>query len=274
MQSETASASSQRPGTAPVPKYYQVKEAILKRINDGIWSPGAIIPPEPDLCAEFGVSRITVRRAIGDLTHEGKVYTIQGKGTFVARPKVEENFVQSAFGIYEDFRRRGLTLSTTILQQEVIKAPDIVQDRLKLQPEDWVHMIVRLRSVLEEKLLVSTTYIPYDLCPGLEHEDLTQGSLYDLLASHYDLHVGRGERFLEATAARPSDALLLAISVGSPLLLLENLAYLPGGRPLEYSATLHRGDRARVHLTFMPTSDEELQTSGWLRDGNYIPPKR
>ncbi|MBA2284058.1 MAG: GntR family transcriptional regulator [Ktedonobacteraceae bacterium] len=256
MDSEMLPAKSSRQDTPPLPKYYQIKEIILRRINEGIWSPGAAIPSEPELCAEFGVSRITIRRAISDLTYDGKVYTIQGKGTFVARPKVEESFVQSAFGIYEDFRRRGLTLTTTVLQQKVIPVPEVAQDRLKLHPHDRVHMIMRLRSVLEEKLLVSTTYIPFDLCPGLEHDDLSQSSLYELLESRYGLHVGRGERLVEATAARPGDALVLAIAVGSPLLLLDTLAYLPDGRPLEWSTILHRGDRMRMRLTFVPASEE------------------
>jgi len=261
MESEMLSIKSTRQATPPLPKYYRVKEIILRRINEGFWSLGAAIPTEPELCAEFGVSRITIRRAISDLTYDGKLYTIQGKGTFVARPKVEENFVQSAFGIYEDFRRRGLTLHTTVLRQEVIPVPEVAQDRLRLQPNERVHVIVRLRSVLEEKSLVSTTYIPFDLCPGLEHDDLSQGSLYELLESRYGLRVGRGERFVEATAARPGDAHLLAIAVGSPLLLLDTLAYLPGGRPLEWSMVLHRGDRMRMHLTFVPASEETIRSA-------------
>ena len=75
-------------GRVPVPKYFRVKEAVLARIVDGTWPPGAMLPTEPEFCDEFGVSRITVRKAIGDLVHEGKVETVQGKGTFVATPKL------------------------------------------------------------------------------------------------------------------------------------------------------------------------------------------
>src|SRR5438034_6573042 len=90
----------------PVPKYHLIKETMLGRIVDGTWAPGMLIPSEPELGQEFGVSRITVRRAIGDLVHEGKLRTVQGKGTFVAAPKLQERFVQRVFGIYEDMERR------------------------------------------------------------------------------------------------------------------------------------------------------------------------
>ena len=118
----------------PVPKYHRVKETVSARIADGTWPPGSLLPAEPDLCLEFGVSRITVRKAIGDLVHEGKVQTVQGRGTFVAVPKIGERFVQRAFGIFEDMERRGMRLSTEVLRQEVIPAPDEAAAGLGIRP--------------------------------------------------------------------------------------------------------------------------------------------
>ncbi len=243
-------------GRVPVPKYFRVKEAVLARIVDGTWPPGALLPTEPEFCDEFGVSRITVRKAIGDLVHEGKVETVQGKGTFVATPKLGERFVQRAFGIYADMEQRGLRLTTEVLRQEVIGAPRDVAERLGIRGGAPVHALVRLRSVGGEKLLISTTYIPEDLCPGLIHEDLSTGSLYSLLRERYGLKIGRGERSLEAVPAAQLEARLLDLALASPLLRLDSVAYLPGGRAFEYSLTLQRGDRARVDLEFLPAPDE------------------
>ena len=242
---------------APVPKYYRVKATVLARIADGTWPPGSLLPAEPDLCQEFGVSRITVRKAISDLVHEGKVQTVQGKGTFVARPKVGERFVQRAFGIYEDMERRGLRLTTEVLRQEAIPAPEDVAARLGLRPGEPVHIIVRLRSIEGEKILLSTTYVPYALCPGLAAEDLSKDSLFRLLRQRFGLKIGRGERSLEAVAAGQWEARMLDIALASPLLRLDSAAYLPDGRPFEYSQTLQRGDRARVELEFVPAPDDE-----------------
>lgn len=247
--------------SVPVPKYYHLKGIILARIADGTWTAGSAIPPEPELCREFGISRITVRRAIGDLVHEGKLYTIQGKGTFIARPKLDERFVHRAFGFFEDMERQGHKLTTQMLQQEVIPAPELVATHLEISPGTPVHVLVRLRSVQDEKVLISTTYIPESLCPELVHDDLTSVSLYHWLQTRYNLTVARAERNLEAVAAQPKEAKLLDIAQYSPLLLLESVVYLPNGKPLEYSSIFHRGDRTRVSISFVSNADSQMTLS-------------
>ena len=251
-----ASHAPGRQETTPVPKYWRVKEVLLGRMANGLLVPGALVPPEPELCQEFGVSRITIRRAIGDLVSEGRLRTVQGKGTYVAEPKLQERFVQRAFGIYDDMERRGLTVTTLVLRQEVIPASIEVATRLEILVDTPVHVIDRLRLVQEEKLLVSTTYIPEALCPGLREEDLTSGSLYRILRERYGLSIARGTRSLEAVGAGQWEARQLDLALGSPLLLLYNVAYLPEGRPFEYSRVLHRGDRARIEIEYLPALDE------------------
>src|SRR5919199_1570900 len=120
-------------GEEPVPKYFRIKQAVLERIASGAWPLGALIPSEVELCREFGVSRTTVRKAVSDLAYEGRLVVVQGKGTYVAAPKVEEHFVQRAFGIHEDMQRRGITLTTQVLRQEVTEASPEVAQRLRLR---------------------------------------------------------------------------------------------------------------------------------------------
>lgn len=236
----------------PLPKYHVIKEIMLGQIAEGKWTVGMLIPSEPELCREFGVSRITVRRAISELVQDGKLRAVQGKGTFVASPKLQEHFVQRAFGFYEDMRRRGLILTTEVLRQEVIPAPVDVAVQLGIPPREPVHIIVRVRSVAGEKILVSTTYIPEYLCPGLEHDDISTGSLYQHLQQRYQLAIAHGKRSLEAVAAGQWEARLLDIALSSPLLRLDSTAYLANGRAFEYSQALQRGDRARVEVEFLP----------------------
>jgi GntR family transcriptional regulator len=235
--------------SALTPKYSYVKEAILSRIRSGTWTPGMLIPSELELGREFGVSRITIRRAISDLVHEGKLYAVQGKGTFVARPKVPERFVQQAFGLHEDMQRQGMQLLTTVLRQDQIPASSEVATMLRIQREELVNVLTRIRSVEDEKLLLSTTYIPAFLCPDLYKLDIS-GSLYQLLRTHYNLVLARGVRNLEAIAAPQNEARLLDVALGSPLLLLDSIGYLADGRIFEYSRTYQRGDRTRVEVEF------------------------
>jgi DNA-binding GntR family transcriptional regulator len=243
-------------GAEPVPKYFRIKQAVLQRIATGVWAPGAMIPSEVELCREFGVSRTTARKAVSDLAYEGRLNVVQGKGTFVAIPKVEEHFIQRAFGIHEDMQRRGITLTTQVLRQEVEEASPEVARRLELRRGEPVHLIVRLRFVDEEPMLISTTYVPYSLCPDLTKEDLTECSLYALLRDRYGLAIARGERRLEAVAADGREARLLDIALGSPLLLLDSVAYAADGRPFEHSVALQRGDRTTVEVEFLATPDD------------------
>lgn len=242
--------------TAPLPKYFRVRQALLDQIVGGQWTPGTLIPSEVELCRQFGVSRTTVRKAVSDLAYEGRLVVHQGKGTYVAAPKVEEHFVQRAFGIHEDMARRGMTLTTQVLRQEVVPASPEVARRLRLKVGDAVHVIVRLRFVEDDPILVSTTYVPHALCPDLEREDLERCSLYQLLRDRYDLGIAHGERRLEAVAAGPREARLLDVALGSPLLLLDSVAYLPDGRPFEHSVALQRGDRTTVELQFTASPDD------------------
>lgn len=241
----------------PVPKYQVLKETMLGRILTGIWKPGMLIPAEPELCQEFGVSRITVRHAVSDLVHEGRLQTVQGKGTFVSAPKLQERFVQRVFGLYEDMQRRGFLLTTEVIRQEVIPSSLKVATCLGIPEGERVHVLVRVRSVENEKLLVSTTYIPETLCPNLVHDDLSKGSLYQHLRTHYGLALHRGIRTLEAVAAGQWEARLLDLALASPLLRLDSIAYLQDGRAFEYSQALHRGDRALIELEFTPALDEK-----------------
>jgi DNA-binding GntR family transcriptional regulator len=136
-------------------------------------------------------------------------------------------------------------------------APEEVAARLGVRPGERVHVLVRRRSVEGQKILISSTYIPEALCPGLAGEDLSTGSLFRLLRERYGMKIGRGERSLEAVAADQWEARMLDIALASPLLRLDSAAYLPDGRQFEYSQTLQRGDRARVDLEFVPAPDEQ-----------------
>jgi GntR family transcriptional regulator len=240
----------------PVPKYHHVKESILARIIDGSWAPDMLIPSETELGKEFEVSRITIRRAISELVHSGRLRTVQGKGTFVAKPKLSERFMQRAFGFYEDMERRGLRLTTKVVRQEKVPASAEVATQLNIKPTELVQTLTRIRSVEDEKLLISTTYLPASLCPDLHTLDLSEGSLYRLLSTRYGLAITRGLRSLEAVSAAQEEARALDIALGSPLLLLESVAYLADGRAFEFSRTYHRGDRARVEVEFAPAQEQ------------------
>src|SRR5260221_1333891 len=102
------------------PRYHQLIKIIREQCAAA--EPGQLIPTEQEMCQMYSVSRTTVRKALDHLTQEGVLYRIQGKGTFIARPKLRERFVQQAVGIYEDMAVRGVFLCTRDLAQTTLHA--------------------------------------------------------------------------------------------------------------------------------------------------------
>src|SRR5260370_27973747 len=106
------------------PRYSQLKEIIREQYAS--WEAGQPIPSELELCQMYSVSRTTVRKPLDHLTQEGLLYRIQGKGTFVAPPKLRERFVHQATDIYEDMASPAITIRTHVLEQAVIPASKLV----------------------------------------------------------------------------------------------------------------------------------------------------
>lgn len=232
-----------------VPRYYQLKEIIREQCAS--WEPGQLIPSELELCQMYSVSRTTVRKALDHLTQEGLLYRIQGKGTFVAPPKVRARFVHQIAGIYEDMASRGITVRTQVLEQAVVPASKLVAPELQLVVGSPVIKLVRLRFVGDEPLLVSTTFLPYRSFPGLENEDLTNVSLYAVLREKYGVRLGHGTRFVEAVLCTDEEAELLHIAPATPLLVVSGTMYDTEGRPVEHGFARHRGDRSQIEIAIV-----------------------
>jgi len=234
---------------SPVPLYYQLKEILQHELESGHWQPGQQIPSEAQLCEAFGISRTVVRQALRELEYHGLLYREQGKGTFVAEPKISESLMQDLSGFYEDMVAKGLAPVTKVLRQEVQPAGRKAARYLQIQPGDKVILIERVRSVAGgESIVLVTTYLPYHVCPDLVHEDLSTQSLYALLENEYGLQLSHGRRTIEAVAANQYEAQCLGVKEGAPLILLDSVSYLSDGRPIEYFHAVHRGDRSRFEV--------------------------
>jgi GntR family transcriptional regulator len=166
----------------------------------------------------------------------------------VAAPKVSESLAQKLTGFYSDMTERGYRVKTEVLHQRVTPATDKVAQYLQVAPQTEVVDIRRLRYVNEEPIQLVTSYLPYTLCARLAEVDLTQRSLYDVLEKECGLFIVRGRRYIEAVAANESEARLLRIERGAPLIMLDSVSLLEDGRPVEYYHAVHRGDRSRFEV--------------------------
>ncbi|GAG92341.1 unnamed protein product, partial [marine sediment metagenome] len=227
---------------SPVPYYYQLEQLLREKIENGRLKPGDVLPSEAELCSTFRVSRTVVRQALNKLCQDGVVYKEKGRGTFVAKPKLQEKFIQRTYGFYQEMKEKGLEVESKVLEHESVEPPVRIRTLLKLSQGQKVVKTFRLRSVNKELVMFTTTYVRSDLCPGLAKEDLTNRSLYQLLWDKYRLKISYGHRTLGAVAASKYEADMLKVPRRSPLIYLESVSYLEDGTPIEYFEAWHRGD--------------------------------
>jgi GntR family transcriptional regulator len=227
-----------------IPLYHQLKEIFEDRIASGEWPPDELIPNELVLCQQYGVSRGPVRQALGRLVQEGKLSRKQGKGTRVLPSKIE-----SELGGFYSFttliEQKGLHHRAQTLAFETVLASGSPARLLELTPEASVYKIRRLRLANEEPLIFETLYLPEAICPGLNREDLASMPLYQLMSGRYAIPLLRAKQFFEPTIADPYEAEILGLKPGAPVLLLQNITYSQGDRPVVLSRAILRGDRVR-----------------------------
>jgi len=256
---------------SPLPYYAQVKEVLRDWIKQGKWNPGEKLPGELELCKIFDVSRPVIRQAMSELTNDGIVAREKGKGTFVTSPKIKEGLVQRLTGFFEDMTAQGYTPVTVVMAQEIVPVSAEVANYLRLNEGDSVIKIERLRYIDNEPIVLVTTYLPFELCPQLVHEDLTHQSLYAYLEQSCNLAISYGRRIVEAVPASKYVSDLLRIRKGSPLILLDSVSYTSDGTPIEYYYAFHRGDRSQfeVELVRVPEGGSMRDV---LRNQHPLPP--
>lgn len=232
---------------APTPMYHQLKHRILDDIVRLGMKPGDVLPGEHRLCEQFGVSRTVVRQALAQLEHQGAIERVKGKGTFVAHQKTPESLVHTLTGLYEEVAARGGHVHSEVRRQEVATAADDVADALDISPGAQVVAIERLRWIDGEPWSWTTTYLPVEVGSLVLDADLSDQSLYALLASH-GVRAVRGVRSAEAALADAHQGELLRVGAGQALLVLRSVGYDEADRPLEYFIAYHRGDRSRFEF--------------------------
>lgn len=227
----------------PIPLYYQLKTILLEYIQEHHSDMETPIPTEIEISEHFGISRPTVRQAINELVVEGYLYRIKAKGTFISKPKINQDFLLILDSFNKEMIKKGLTPSTKVLDVEIVESDEKVSKSLKLPVGSKVIQLSRLRYANEEPIVFVMTYLPYDLCPAILEKDLVKSSLYEILENECGFMINEAKRSLESIIAGEFEANLLQIEKGAPIQYFESIAYLTDGTPIEYSRAKYRGDR-------------------------------
>jgi GntR family transcriptional regulator len=235
--------------TIKLPLYAQLKEIIIAAIARGDQAPGDQIPSQRILCERYGMSHMTVRRAISELINEGVISAIPGKGLYVTERKQPAESGPLT-GFTEEMARRGMLVASKILAAEIVGASTVLASALSVAVGTPLVHLRRLRLTDGEPMALQSSYLPHALCPGLIGHDLERGALFAVLRDVYGLRLADGTRTVEAALADVDQARLLGLALPAPLLVVEQLTYLDSGQAIEFVRTAYRGDRYRLGPRF------------------------
>lgn len=237
----------------------QVRESILSAIVGGMFAPNDKILSEREICEQHGVSRTTARRAINDLVNDGLLYTVTGKGTFVAeRPLRQE--LRLLVGFEEDLRSQGLDVRSRVITFDRMEATEDIAAALALRPMVPVLRLSRLRLLGDQPLAIQTSYLPEHLCPGLQHLDFRNRSLFRTLREDYGLTLVGGSTTIKAGLADQNEVQLLTLAPPAPVLRTEQCTLLESGEVIELCRTSFHGDQFELSSATEPSSAAQLMT--------------
>jgi len=230
--------------SSPKPLYAQLKDAIMDYVDVNQLQPNAALPSERELCNMFGVSRLTVRKAIGILIQNGVVFQQPGKGTFVNQPKLQQQLL-ALTSFTEAIKQEGHTPGTQLLDWKVMEGKPSICHSLGLEPFSSIILVRRLRSVDHYPFSLATSYLPYDLASKISRNDFQDNSLYGLLEQKCSLLPAKTEVSLEVACADRYEATLMGIQAGDPLFLMKGRTLTASHQVMEYFEVYYRGDRLR-----------------------------
>jgi GntR family transcriptional regulator len=230
------------------PAHLQIEQWLVRAIGRGELAPGDRLPPEQELAAAIGVSRMTLRQALGRLESRDVIVRTPGRrgGTFVAEPKIECDLSGWA-GFTDVMRRAHVRVGAQVVSAQTVAAPRAVSEALGLSRGDEVHEVVRVRRAGHRPLALERSWFPAVLFAGMLSRPLT-GSLYALLRKEYGHEPRSAEEFVAPVVAGEPEAQLLDVGPGTPLLQVERTTSTAAGLPVEYALDLFRPDRIRLRV--------------------------
>ena len=230
------------------PAHQQIERWLVRAIGRGELSPGDRLPPEQELAAAIGVSRMTLRQALGRLESRDVIVRTPGRrgGTFVAEPKIECDLSGWA-GFTDVMRRAHVRVGAQVVRAATVPASRAVAEALGLPRGDAVHEVVRVRRAGRQPLALEHSWFPAVLFADLLSRPLT-GSLYALLRKEYGHDPRTADEFVAPVVAGEAESGLLDVAIGTPLLQVERITATGIGLPVEYALDLFRPDRIRLRV--------------------------
>jgi len=229
------------------PRYHQVYLVLSQRLRDGFYPASRPLPTEQDLLTEFGMSRVTIRRALAEIEREGLIRRVRGRGTFPIDRPAEEQSRTNISGLYENLASIGQTTKARLLRFQRVPTPSTVQAR---EPDFGASslLIVRVRSRESQPFVFMRSYLPESSARLLRRDRLGNQPILMILEVA-GLVPASAEQSLSAKAADAEIAGALEVPVGSPVIYMRRLTRNGAGAPIEFFESYYRPDRFEYQMT-------------------------
>lgn len=230
---------------ANTPLYLQVESTLKEMIEESVYSTGEQIPSERELSEQLGVSRMTVRKAVENLTRHGFLERRSTNGTYVRQPKVRRHVGKDvAVGLTQLLAEEGSVAGSKLLRFEEMRAPLKVAEKLNIHVGERLIMLQRLRTLNGQPFCVETSFLPRDIVPDLSRADLetSAASLYSILLGRYKIRLSHNNETLKLSYATSEEAYLLSLKEGDPVLLLRVVVLDENDRAVEYLKSVNNPD--------------------------------
>ena len=227
------------------PLHSRLESTLRSLIQQGTIGTGAVLPGELEMAAQLGVSRHTVRHALGVLTNEGLLRRERGRGTTVVSarpPAVIERSLSTFYAFAWETRARGATQHSYVLDRTTMAADETLAQRLNVDAGTQLERIVRLRTADEDPLLLETAYLPRKFSQALDGPALEQDSIYDVLEERCKIRITGARESIRPIVLSRATARLLHAASGAPAFSVERTTWSDQG-PIEWQESIVRGDR-------------------------------
>ncbi|MFJ4632897.1 GntR family transcriptional regulator [Streptomyces sp. NPDC088847] len=233
----------------PEPLWIQAVNVIRGEIDRGVLQPGGRLPPERELCQQLGISRVTLRKALGSLVEAGVLNPSHGRGWYVASSAQKKEWPNSLESFSETATRMGLKPHSKVLRAETSPASIDEAEQLGIAPGAALFRLERVRLLENVPIALDLTRLRHALVPGIEQVDFQEHSLYSTLSAA-GVEPVRADSTIEATKADERTAEHLGLAPGDPVLVMRQLALNAQQERLFVSTIQYAGDRYRLRTSF------------------------
>lgn len=238
------------------PLHKKISDELRSHIHEGVLAVDEKISSENELCEQYEVSRLTVRRALQTLEQEGLIYRCQGLGAFVKDQQGSKELVHLS-DFEEDMIGAGLKPSSVVVQKGIVTPDEEILKKMNLEPGTKVYQLDRLRLGNDHPVAYDTTWLPIMYGQLIDDEDMGTTTIYKILEQKYQIQIESGKVRMEAVLPNEFVAKQLDVSSQTPLMMFSRYSFARGSKLIYYQERYMRNDKMAYEIQMERSDDSE-----------------